>query len=154
VLKISESPLNPLDVIEAVSHPSAGAIDVFIGVVRDHNEGKPVALLEYEAYPSMAEREFLKISDEIQQVIPGIRLAAIHRVGALRVGEVAVVCAASASHRAEAFTACRKFIDEVKARLPVWKREHGPNGPYWVGWMDARCHPEHEHQHHNHNKTL
>ena len=73
---------------------------------------------------------------------PSVRVAATHRIGALRVGDVAVACAASAPHRDEAFLACRLLIDRIKARLPIWKREHGPDGPYWVGWEDARCTPE------------
>jgi molybdopterin synthase catalytic subunit len=63
----------------------------------------------------------------------------LHRTGTLSVGDVAVVCAASAPHRGEAYRACRALIDRVKARVPIWKREHGPDGAYWVGWQDARC---------------
>jgi len=74
-----------------------------------------------------------------------VRLAAFHRVGSLGVGEVAVVCAASAPHRDEAFRACRLMIDRLKERVPIWKREHGPDGPHWVGWQDARCAPDHHH---------
>ena len=77
----------------------------------------------------------------------GVRVFATHRVGSLAVGDVAVVCAASAPHRGEAFRACRELIDRVKARLPIWKREHGPDGPYWVGWEDARCSPKDDHGH-------
>ena len=77
-----------------------------------------------------------------------MRLAVLHRTGALVVGDVAVVCAASAPHRGEAYAACRALIDRVKARVPIWKREHGPDGAYWVGWQDARCEaPEHGHHH-------
>jgi len=77
-----------------------------------------------------------------------VRLAAVHRVGALVVGDAAVVCAASAVHRGEAFRACQALIDGIKGRAPIWKREHGPDGPYWVGWADARCHgDEHGHAH-------
>lgn len=71
----------------------------------------------------------------------------VHRTGALAVGDIAVVCAASAPHRAEAFLACRALIDRVKERAPIWKREHGPDGAYWVGWQDARCaHDETRHE--------
>ncbi len=122
-----------------MSHPGAGGVATFLGVVRDQNEGRAVTLLEYEAYGAMAEAELGRILEEIVREIPGARVAATHRVGPLRVGEAAVACAASAPHRGEAFKACRELIDRIKGRLPIWKREHGPDGPYWVGWADARC---------------
>jgi molybdopterin synthase catalytic subunit len=71
----------------------------------------------------------------------------MHRIGLLEVGDAAVVCAASAPHRAEAFRACRELIDRIKSRVPIWKREIGPDGSAWVGWEDARCGPEHAHAH-------
>jgi molybdopterin synthase catalytic subunit len=136
------------EAVAAVSHPGAGAVATFVGVVRDHNEGRAVSLLEYEAYGSMAETELAGIEVEIQGEIAGARVFATHRVGALAVGDAAVICAASAPHRGEAFRACRELIDRIKARLPIWKREHGPDGPYWVGWADARCgDPDHGHRH-------
>lgn len=122
-----------------VAHATAGAVCVFEGTVRDHNEGRAVTLLEYEAYDKMVTVEMLRIAEEIQRDLPGVRLAATHRIGPLSVGETAVICVASAAHRGEAFEAARRLIDEIKARLPIWKREHGPDGPYWVGWEDARC---------------
>ena len=136
------------EAIAEVSHPGAGGIATFLGVVRDLNEGRAVTLLEYEAYGSMAEAEIARVHAEIVAEIPGVRVSAMHRVGPLRVGDAAVVCAASAPHRAEAFHACRLLIDRIKARLPIWKREHGPDGPYWVGWEDARCGDEHAHGEH------
>jgi molybdopterin synthase catalytic subunit len=141
------------EVIAEVSHPSAGGIATFLGVVRDFNDGRAVTLLEYEAYGTMAEAEIARIHAELAAEMPGVRVAAAHRVGPLRVGDAAVVCAASAPHRGEAFEACRLLIDRIKARLPIWKREHGPDGPYWVGWEDARCGDEHatnEHAGHAH----
>jgi molybdopterin synthase catalytic subunit len=126
-------------VTSAVARPSAGGIALFLGLVRDEAEGHPVTLLEYEAYAPMAIAEMQRIVDELEREIAGVTLAVTHRVGSLRVGELAVVCAASAPHRPEAFTACRRLIDEIKARVPIWKREHGPDGAYWVGWRDARC---------------
>src|SRR5882762_5417629 len=128
-----------------VAHPGAGGIALFLGVVRDTNDGRAVTQLEYEAYGSMAVAEMDRIRSAIESEIAGVRLAALHRVGALAVGEIAVVCAASAPHRSEAFRACRLMIDRVKERVPIWKREHGPDGPYWVGWEDARCAPDHHH---------
>jgi molybdopterin synthase catalytic subunit len=133
------------EVVARVAHPSAGGVATFLGVVRDHNDGRAVTLLEYEAYGAMAEAEMRRILVEIEGEIPGARVAALHRVGALAVGDVAVLCAASAPHRGEAFRACRLVIDRIKERVPIWKREHGPDGPYWVGWQDARCAPDHDH---------
>jgi molybdopterin synthase catalytic subunit len=133
------------EAVALVSRPGAGGIALFLGVVRDTNAGRAVTKLEYEVYGSMAVAEMDRICTEIEGEIDGVRLAVLHRSGALDVGEVAVDCAASAPHRGEAFRACRLLIDRVKERAPIWKREHGPDGPYWVGWEDARCAPDHEH---------
>jgi molybdopterin synthase catalytic subunit len=146
-MRIRSERIDLSEAIAAVEHPSAGGIATFLGVVRDHNDGKAVSLLEYEAYGEMAERELGAIESEIAAAVPGVRVFALHRVGPLGVGDVAVVCAASAPHRGEAFAACRKLIDEIKSRLPIWKREHGPDGPYWVGWVDARCGDDGHHHH-------
>ena len=141
--RIRTEPLSLDEVVAEVSHASAGGIATFLGVVRDFNDGRAVTLLEYEAYGAMAEAEIARIHAELVAEMPGVRVAATHRVGPLHVGDAAVVCAASAPHRGEAFDACRALIDRIKARLPIWKREHGPDGPYWVGWADARCGDEH-----------
>ena len=141
--RIRASALSLDEVIAEVSHAGAGGVATFLGVVRDTNDGRAVTLLEYEAYGAMAEAEIARVHAEIVAEIPGVRVAALHRVGPLRVGDAAVVCAASAPHRSAAFQACRLLIDRIKARLPIWKREHGPDGPYWVGWEDARCGDEH-----------
>lgn len=149
--RIVDRPLDAAAAVLRVSAASAGAVATFLGVVRDHNEGRAVVLLEYHAYAEMAERELLAIEQEIEAELPGVRVFAEHRVGELRVGDLAVVCAASAPHRGEAFRAVRLLIDRIKARLPIWKREHGPDGPYWVGWVDARCGDgEHDHRAHPH----
>ncbi|MDP9033199.1 MAG: molybdenum cofactor biosynthesis protein MoaE [Myxococcota bacterium] len=131
-----------LSVDEAITHVSragAGAVSLFLGTVRDENDGRAVVMLEYQAYASMAVAEMERIADEVCNELPGARVAVLHRTGQLAVGDVAVICAASAPHRAEAFRACRALIDRIKARAPIWKREHGPGGAYWVGWEDARC---------------
>lgn len=146
--RIRTEPIGLDECVRDVSHPGAGAVVTFLGVVRAENDGHAVTLLEYEAYGTMAELELARIEVEIASELPGVRVSAVHRVGALSVGDVAVACAASAPHRGEAFEACRRLIDEIKARLPIWKREHGPDGPYWVGWKDARCAPGHDHGHH------
>jgi molybdopterin synthase catalytic subunit len=120
---------------DAVCTDAQGGVAIFVGRVRDHNQGNPITKLEYEAYVSMAEKEIRRIIEEIEREVPGSLLACTHRIGELHVGDLAVVCAASAAHRAEAFTACRLLIDRVKERIPVWKREHGPDGPYWIDFQ-------------------
>jgi molybdopterin synthase catalytic subunit len=145
LFEIRETPLSVAEVIAAVTRPQAGGIAVFVGTVRSENGGLPITRLEYQAYASMAAKEMARIAQEIALEIADVRLAVLHRVGSLEVGEAAVVCAASTPHRAEAFQACRALIDRIKARVPIWKREYGPSGPYWVGWEDARCEPNHEH---------
>jgi len=142
--RIRSSELSLDEATRAVSHSAAGAVATFLGVVRDNNEGHAVTLLEYEAYGSMAEAELRRIEAEIAAELPGARVFASHRIGPLQVGDVAVICAVSTVHRGEAFRGCKKLIDEIKSRLPIWKREHGPDGPYWVGWQDARC-TDHDH---------
>lgn len=138
-VQLTEEPLNAEQVEAVVAHPGAGAVVVFVGQVRNENEGRSVTELEYQAYEPMAVKEMQRIVESLLQRFPETRLAIHHRIGRLRVGDIAVVCAASSPHRREAFLACSTLIDEVKSQVPIWKRESGPDGPYWVGWVDARC---------------
>ena len=140
---LRSQPLSVDEVLAQVRHEGAGAVCLFLGDVRDANDGRVVVKLEYEAYAPMAVAEMKRIAGELAGEIAGVRLAIVHRIGALAVGETAVICAASAPHRDEAYRACRALIDRVKARVPIWKREHGPEGAYWVGWHDARCAGDH-----------
>lgn len=110
-----------------------GGIVTFTGMVRRNSHGAVIDHLEYEAYGAMAVQEMTRLCDEIEAEIAGVRLAVEHRVGRLEVGEVAVVIAAAAPHRAEAFTACRAMIDRLKQRVPIWKKEVGEDGAEWVG---------------------
>lgn len=138
-VSLGEAPLSIERAFAAVARSDAGAVDVFVGIVRDHSEGRVVSSLEYSAYEPMARKELARIVLEVEAKVPGARCAVHHRLGSLHVGELAVVCAASTPHRAESFDACRALIDEVKHRVPIWKRERGPDGESWVGWVDARC---------------
>jgi molybdopterin synthase catalytic subunit len=125
----------PIDeAVAAVWGPWAGALDLFIGVVRDENEGKRVASLEYEAYEPMAEAWLRRIEDETESRFSRTRARVLHRIGRLLVGDVAVVCVAASPRRAIAFEACRYLIERVKADVPIWKREHTTDGTSWVGW--------------------
>jgi molybdopterin synthase catalytic subunit len=144
---VRDTPLSVDETLALVRRPGAGGLAVFVGAVRDENAGREVTRLEYSAYTSMAKREIERIVEELEREIAGVRVAAMHRVGTLEVGDAAVICAASAPHRAEAFRACRELIDRIKSRVPIWKREIGPDGAAWVGWEDARCGPGHDHQH-------
>ncbi len=138
LFEIRETPLSLDECFAAVLRPEIGGVALFVGTVRNHNQGQGVVLLEYQAYAAMAQKELSVIALEIEQELPGTILACLHRVGSLAVGDIAVICAASAPHRGEAFTACRELIDRLKARVPIWKREHGDSGPYWIGWQDVR----------------
>ncbi len=156
IVDVRAAPLSLDEVVRNVSHRGAGAVAVFVGVVRDVSDGRVVTRLDYSAYAGMAKREMQKIVDEIERELEGVRVSAIHRTGQLGVGDLAIVCAASAPHRDEAFRGCRELIDRIKARVPVWKREWGPDGAAWVGWVDARCEPGHSHSrdgHHEHAPT-
>ncbi len=127
-----DRPLDVSAVLASVRGPDVGGIVIFLGTVRDHARGREIRHLEYEAYPEMAERELERIADEAAQRWPGARVAVAHRVGHLEIGDLAVVIAAAAPHRAEAFAACRYTIDTLKERVPIWKKEIATDGEYWV----------------------
>jgi molybdopterin synthase catalytic subunit len=110
----------------------AGAIATFTGLVRDHNQGRRVRFLEYEAYEPLALRALALIVDEARAAWPSVRLAIHHRIGRLELGEASVVIAAMSPHRADAFAACRYAIERVKQIVPIWKREHFEGGDVWL----------------------
>ena len=125
----------PLDVSSASAHVSAagdGAVATFVGLVRDHNAGRQVLWLEYEAYPPLAVKAFEQIASEAAVHWPDARLAIHHRTGRLEIGEASVVIAAASPHRAEAFTTCRYAIERLKQIAPIWKHEHFEGGQVWV----------------------
>lgn len=130
---VRTEPLSVDEALAAVRHPSAGAIAIFLGVVRDHHAGAPVMRLDYEAYTELANKEIARILDELMRTHPNTRVAALHRVGELAIGDAAVVVAASAAHRDEAFALCRAAIDRIKETVPIWKKEWAPDGSaLWV----------------------
>jgi molybdopterin converting factor subunit 1 len=130
---LTDQPLSLDRCLAAVRGPGMGGIVTFTGMVRLHSHGATIDHLEYEAYPPMAVKEMQRLCDEIESEIAGVALAVEHRVGRLEIGDVAVVIAAAAPHRAEAFTACRAMIDRLKERVPIWKKEVGTEGEEWVG---------------------
>jgi molybdopterin synthase catalytic subunit len=133
LVALRDEPLSVDEVLDAVRHPSCGGVALFIGVVRDHDHGDGVTGLDYEAHPE-ALRTLASTCHAVQDRTAAVRVAAVHRVGALRVGDLAVVVAAAAPHRGEAFDACRDLIDTLKARTPIWKHQHLTDGSTeWVG---------------------
>jgi MoaE-MoaD fusion protein len=131
-IAVGEAPLELNAVIDAVTGPDRGGLATFTGIVRRKGRIPDVVRLEYEAYNAMAHRVLAEIADEIESEIAGARVAIHHRVGSLMVGEAAVVVAAAAPHRAEAFQACRAAIDRLKQRAPIWKKEIGEHGAAWI----------------------
>ncbi|WP_433605886.1 molybdenum cofactor biosynthesis protein MoaE [Prescottella agglutinans] len=130
--RISADPLDPAAVDAAVAGPEHGAVVVFTGVVRDHDGGRPVSALEYQAHPD-AER-FLRQCCEQVSARTGLPVAAVHRVGQLTIGDLALVAAVAAPHRAEAFAACAELVERIKAEVPIWKRQRFTTGvSEWVG---------------------
>ncbi|MFN2315053.1 MAG: molybdenum cofactor biosynthesis protein MoaE [Gemmatimonadales bacterium] len=119
--------------VAEVVGPDRGAVATFLGLVRDHHEGRGVVRLEYSAYPEMAEAEATAILGEVAGRWP-VQVAARHRTGMLEVGAAAVAVAVAGAHRGEAFEACRYVIEELKRRVPIWKREYYTDGS--VGWVE------------------
>jgi molybdopterin synthase catalytic subunit len=134
VFAVVERPLSPNDVAACVDDPGAGGIVIFSGVVRNETGGRPVKFLEYEAHAAMAEAKLREIGAALRGRWPGVkRVAMLHRIGRLEVGESSVLIAVSAAHRGDAFEACRYAIDTLKQTVPVWKKEHFEDGEVWVG---------------------
>jgi molybdopterin synthase catalytic subunit len=130
---LTEEPLDPAAYLATIADARAGGHDLFVGTVRDHAEGRSVVRLEYSAHPTA-----LALLEQVAREVLGrhevIAAAVGHRVGALEIGDAAVVCAVSAAHREAAFAACRELIDELKARVPIWKHEFFSDGTsVWVG---------------------
>ncbi|MFJ6199527.1 molybdenum cofactor biosynthesis protein MoaE [Micromonospora sp. NPDC092111] len=132
VLAVTEQPLDLVAHEAAVADRRAGAVVSFQGVVRDHDHGRPVTLLEYEGHPSAVD-VLREVAAEVAADPDVYAVAVSHRIGRLDIGEVALVAAVSTAHRAAAFTACARLVDEVKARLPIWKRQVFADGTEeWV----------------------
>ena len=143
----SQSTLAPDVYRSELEDPGAGGYAAFEGWVRNHNEGLAVTRLEYEAFESLATKEGERIVNEAIARFGVLRAACVHRVGVLAIGDLAVWVGVSSRHRAEAFAACRYIIDEVKHRVPIWKKEHYVNGD--SGWVNCeRCaQGAHDHAH-------
>jgi molybdopterin synthase catalytic subunit len=148
MFRISDEPIDPGECRQTVESPSSGGFVAFEGWVRNHNDGKAVDSLEYEAYSVLAEKEGGRIIDEARERFAIEAVAAVHRVGHLAIGEMAVWVGVSAPHRDAAFAACRYVIDEIKRRVPIWKCEHYSDGrTEWVNCAACAHHPADTHVH-------
>jgi molybdopterin synthase catalytic subunit len=132
---IGPAPLSLEPLVSAVASESDGvdgAIATFLGLVRNHNQGRRVRYLEYEAYEPLALKAFERIDDEVRRRWPGMRVALHHRTGRLEIGEASVAIVTASPHRGDAFAACRYVIERVKQIVPVWKREYFEGGDVWI----------------------
>ncbi len=141
MFQISATPIDSAAQQRALGDVRAGACVTFEGWVRNRNEGQPVRSLEYEAYALLAETEGAKILAEAREKFALLSAAGVHRVGHLQLGELAVWVGVTAEHRGAAFEACRYIIDEAKARLPIWKKEHYASGA--TAWINCATRGEH-----------
>jgi molybdopterin synthase catalytic subunit len=138
VISITNDVIDPDLLREALFDPGAGAYTSFEGWIRNENEGHSVLRLEYEAYEPLALTEGTSILTEAQNKFPHLHAHCVHRIGLLELGDCAVWVGVSSPHRDEAFLACRYIIDEIKVRLPIWKKEHYADGH--SGWVNCeRC---------------
>ena len=131
--RLSKTPIDPNDVIREVSDERAGGIATFIGTTRIHSRGRTVHYLDYEAYGGMAEKVMAEIGEELKRKHDLCEIAITHRVGRVDIGELSVVIAVSAPHRAAALAACQEAIDTLKERVPLWKKEVYEGGEEWIG---------------------
>jgi molybdopterin synthase catalytic subunit len=133
LLAIRDAPLSVDEVLAAVSDPAAGGVALFVGTVRDHDGGRLVTGLEYSAHPAVID-QLRAVAEKVAADYPVRALAAVHRVGDLVVGDLAVVVGVGCPHRAEAFAACHRLIDELKVTVPIWKHQLFADGTdEWVG---------------------
>jgi molybdopterin synthase catalytic subunit len=130
---IDDAPIDAGRLLAAVGDPAAGASVLFLGTTRNENAGRRVTRLEYEAFATMAVREMRRLARQAGRRWPLRRVAIVHRVGVVPVGEASVGIAVSAGHRAEAFEACHWLIDRLKELVPIWKKEHYRGGTVWIG---------------------
>ena len=136
---VGPEPIDPSAILSRVGADEDGASLLFVGVVRDHADGRPVSGMRYDAYAEMAESVLAEIAAEAAQRLGTDRLVVAHRTGELGIGDVSVAIAASSPHRAESFDATRYVIEEIKRRLPIWKMEQYTDGS--AGWVQGAVPP-------------
>ncbi|WP_166001434.1 molybdenum cofactor biosynthesis protein MoaE [Bacillus sp. Cs-700] len=131
--KITSEEIDINQVIASVIRPEAGAINTFIGTVREFTGEKQTVSLQYEAYPSMAEKQLKRIGIEIREQWPNVQTSIVHRIGKLAISDIAVVIAVASPHRAESYEASRFAIERIKEIVPIWKKEYWTDGQEWIG---------------------
>jgi molybdopterin synthase catalytic subunit len=142
-IEVMAQPLSERALAESVADPGAGGLALFSGVVRDQTGGRRVKFLEYEAHAPMALAKMREIAGQVRARWPSVlRLALVHRIGRLEIGESSVMIAVSSPHRREAFEACHFAIDTLKEIVPIWKKEHFEDGEVWVG-LPSACDQRH-----------
>lgn len=132
LIRVTEDELRPDEAVAAVESPAAGAVNVFLGVVRDNNLGRRVDHLVYDAYPSMAEKVMRELAEEAKSRFDLIDCAVLHRTGRLEIGETSLLIAVSSGHRAASFEGGHWLVNEIKKRVPVWKKEVWEDGEEWI----------------------
>lgn len=132
MVRVTDLPLDVNEAISAVETPSAGAVNVFLGVVRDNNLGRRVGHLVYDAYPSMAERVMRELGEEAIEKFGILDYAIFHRTGKLAIGEASLLVTISSGHRGESFEAGHWLVNSIKKRVPVWKKEVWEDGEEWI----------------------
>jgi molybdopterin synthase catalytic subunit len=133
MFRVTHEPIDLSALVEHVTDPEAGAIVPFIGTTRNNNEGRKVIALDYEAYPEMAEKELARIGADAAKRWPICRMAIVHRLGPVRIGDASVIIVVSSAHRDAAFAASRFAIEEIKKTVPIWKKEVYEGGEVWIG---------------------
>lgn len=133
MFRVTNEPIDLGELVRYVTDPEAGAIATFIGTTRNNNEGRKVIALDYEAYPEMAEKELARIGSDANKQWPICRMAIVHRLGPVQIGEASVIIVVSSAHRDAAFAASRFAIEEIKKTVPIWKKEVFEGGEVWIG---------------------
>src|SRR5688572_32760289 len=142
MFRVTDQPIDLSELVRYVTDPEAGAIATFIGTTRNNNEGRKVIALDYEAYPEMAEKELARIGADAAKRWPICRMAIVHRLGPVRIGEASVIIVVSSAHRDAAFAASRFAIEEIKKTVPIWKKEGYEGGEVWIGTQTGQPLPD------------
>jgi len=142
MFRVTERPIDLDELIRYVTDPEAGAIVPFIGTTRNNNEGRKVIALDYVAYPEMAEKELARIGADAAKKWPICKMAIVHRLGPVQIGEASVIIAVSSAHRDAAFAASRFAIEEIKKTVPIWKKEVFEGGEVWIGTQTGQPLPD------------
>ena len=132
MFRVTDKPINLQELVDYVTDPEAGAIVPFIGTTRNNNEGRTVIALDYEGYRDMAEKQLARIGEEAKKQWPICKMAIVHRLGPVKIGEASVIIVVSSAHRDAAFAASRFAIEEIKKTVPIWKKEVFEGGAEWL----------------------